>query len=114
MSITLNFRNVGDVKVVDINGNITLGEGASTFCKTIKELSANENRKLLVNLGDVTIIDNSGISELLFGFTTVTNHGGKLKLVNPTKRVNDFLQITKLDTIFEIFYDEGQAVKSFS
>lgn len=114
MTVKLSTRQVGDVTVIDAVGRITLGEGASTFRDTIKDLAAKGNQKLLLNLGEVTYIDSSGIGELVSGFTTVTNHGGNLKLVGLTKRVKDLLQITKLYTVFEVFDDEAQAVRSFA
>lgn len=114
MSVKLTTRQVGDVSVIDAAGRITLGEGASTFRETLREMIAKGDRKLLLNLADVTYIDSSGIGELVSGFTTVTNQGGQLKLLNLTKRVQDLLQITKLYTVFEVFDDEAAAVRSFS
>jgi anti-sigma B factor antagonist len=105
---------VGDVTVIDATGRITLGEGASTFRDEIRTLAAKGNQKLLLNLGDVSYIDSSGIGELVSGFTTVTNHGGQLKLLGLTKRVKDLLQITKLYTVFEVYDDEAAAVRSFA
>ena len=114
MSVKLTSRQVGDVTVVDAAGRITLGEGASAFREKIRELVNNNSKKILLNLGDVTYIDSSGIGELVSGFTTVTNSGGQLKLVGLSKRVKDLLQITKLYTVFEAFEDEAQAVRSFA
>jgi anti-sigma B factor antagonist len=114
VSVKLTSRQVGDVTVVDAAGRITLGEGASTFREKIRELVNNNSKKILLNLGDVTYIDSSGIGELVSGFTTVTNSGGQLKLVGLSKRVKDLLQITKLYTVFEAFEDEAQAVRSFA
>ena len=114
MSVKLTTRQVGDVTVIDATGRITLGEGASTFRDTIRDLATKGNKKLLVNLGDVSYIDSSGIGEMVSGFTTVTNHGGQLKLLGLSKRVKDLLQITKLYTVFEVFDDEAAAVRSFS
>lgn len=114
MSVKLTTRQVGDVTVVDAAGRITLGEGSSTFRDAIRDLSGKKTTKILVNLGDVTYIDSSGIGELVSGFTTVSNSGGNLKLLNLNKRVKDLLQITKLYTVFEVFEDEAQAVRSFS
>ena len=82
MSLKLTTRQVGDVTVIDAAGQIKLGEGSSVFRDAIKDLTANGNRKLLVNLGDVTYIDSSGIGEMVSGFTSVTNQGGQLKLLN--------------------------------
>ena len=114
MSVKLTNRQVGDVTVVDAEGRITLGDGASTFRDLIRDLVGKGNKKLLVNLGEVSYIDSSGIGELVSGFTTVQNAGGSMKLLNLNKRVKDLLQITKLYTVFEVHDDEAAGVRSFS
>ena len=114
MSVKLTNRQVGDVTVVDAEGRITLGDGASTFRDLIRDLVGKGNKKLLVNLGEVSYIDSSGIGELVSGFTTVANSGGNLKLLGLTKRVKDLLQITKLYTVFDVHEEEAHAIRSFS
>ena len=114
MSVKLTTRQVGDVTVIDANGNIKLGEGSSVLRDTLRDLTAAGNKKVLLNLGDVSYIDSSGIGEMVSGFTSLTNQGGQLKLLNLTKRVEGLLQITKLYTVFEVFDDEAAAVRSFS
>lgn len=114
MSIQVATRQVGDVTVIDVAGRITLGEGASSLRETIRGLVSQGQKKILLNLGEVSYIDSSGIGELVSAFTTVTNQGGKLKLLGLTKRVKDLLQITKLYTVFEVFDDEAEAVRSFA
>ncbi|MGI8960217.1 MAG: STAS domain-containing protein [Bryobacteraceae bacterium] len=113
MSIKLTSRQVGDVTVIDAAGRITLGEGASAFRDMIRDLAAKGNKKILLNLSEVSYIDSSGIGEMVSGYTTVTNNGGQLKLVGLSKRVKDLLQITKLYTVFEAYDDEAEAVRSF-
>ena len=113
MSVKLNIRQVGDVSVVDVAGRITLGEGSSALRDAIKELLGKGQKKILLNLGEVSYIDSSGIGELVSGFTSVTNGGGQLKLLNLNKRVKDLLQITKLYTVFDVHEDEANAVRSF-
>jgi anti-sigma B factor antagonist len=113
VSVKLTSRQVGDVTVIDAAGRVTLGEGASAFRDAIRNFAAKGDKKLLLNLGDVSYIDSSGIGEMVSGFTTVTNGGGQLKLVGLSKRVKDLLQITKLYTVFEVFDDEAEAVRSF-
>lgn len=113
MSVKLNTREVGDVTVVDVSGRITLGEGSSVIRDTVRDLTAKGKRKILLNLGEVTYIDSSGIGELVSGYTSVANAGGTLKLLNLTKRVKDLLQITKLYTVFDVHEDEAHAVRSF-
>jgi len=71
-------------------------------------------RKFLVNLGEVSYIDSSGLGELITSHTSLRNRGGSVKLLNPNKRIRDLLKMTKLLNIFEIFEDETTAVRSFS
>jgi len=104
---------VGDVSVVDVAGRITLGEGSSALRDALRDLVGKGQNKILLNLGDVTYIDSSGIGELVSGFTSVTNSGGTLKLLNLTKRVQDLLQITKLYTVFDVHDSEVHAIASF-
>jgi anti-sigma B factor antagonist len=100
--------------VVDAVGRLTLGEGSSLFRDTIRGLVAQGNKKIVLNLGEVSYIDSSGIGELVSAFTTVTNQGGRLKLLNLTKRVHDLLQITKLYTVFDVYDREATAIASFA
>lgn len=113
MSVKLDTRQVGDVTVIDVSGRITLGDGSSALRDALKDLAAKGDRKVLLNLGDVTYIDSSGIGELVSAFTTLANLGGQLKLLSLTKRVKDLLQITKLYTVFDVHDDEAHAVRSF-
>jgi anti-sigma B factor antagonist len=96
-----------------MNGRITLGEGSVILREAVKDLIAKGQKKILLNLGDVTYIDSSGIGELVSAFTSVRNQGGELKLLNLTKKVHDLLQITKLYTVFDIKDDEASAVQSY-
>jgi len=104
---------VVDVSVVDVAGRITLGEGSSALRDTMRDMVGKNQKKILLNLGEVSYIDSSGIGELVSGFTTVTNSGGQLKLLNLNKRVKDLLQITKLYTVFDVHEDEAGAIRSF-
>ena len=113
MTMKANTRQVDGVTIVDLSGRITLGEGSVILRDTVRDLVGKGNKKILLNLGEVNYIDSSGIGELVSAFTTVRNQGGELKLLNLTKKVHDLLQITKLNTLFDIFEDEAAAVASF-
>ena len=114
MSMKASNRQVDGVTVVDMSGRITLGEGSVVLRDTIRDLIGKGQKKILLNLGDVTYIDSSGIGELVSAFTAVRREGGELKLLNLTKKVHDLLQITKLYTVFDIKDDEATAIKSFA
>jgi len=107
-------RTVNGVAVLDVSGKITLAEGSVDIRKSVRDLLDAGRTKILLNLGDVKYIDSSGIGELVSSFTTVTNKGGKLKLLNLTLKLRELLAITKLLTVFECFDDENEAIESFS
>jgi anti-sigma B factor antagonist len=113
VSMKSNTRQVDGVTIVDLSGRITLGEGSVLLRDMVRDLVTKGQRKILLNLGDVTYIDSSGIGELVSAFTTVRNQGGELKLLNLTKKVHDLLQITKLYTVFDVKDDEAAAVAAF-
>ncbi len=114
MTMKASTRQMDGVTIVDLSGRITLGEGSVVLRDTIRELVGKGSKKILLNLGDVTYIDSSGIGELVSAFTTVRNQGGELKLLNLTKKVHDLLRMTKLDTLFDIKDDEATAIAAFS
>jgi anti-sigma B factor antagonist len=106
-------RQVDGITILDLSGRITLGEGSVVLREAVKELSAKGQKQILLNLGNVTYIDSSGIGELVGAFTSIRNAGGDLKLLNLTKKVHDLLQITKLYTVFDVWDDEASAISSF-
>jgi len=112
-SLYATCRETGTVTIVDLSGRIALGEGSALLRKTVRDLLESGQTRILLNLGDVNYIDSSGIGELVSGFTAVRNRSGELKLLNLTKKVNDILQLTKLFTVFDVYSDEGTAVRSF-
>jgi anti-sigma B factor antagonist len=106
-------RDIGDATVIDLSGRITLGEGSARLREMVKDLVSQDRKRIILNLGDVSYIDSSGIGELVSGFQTVRTSGGELKLLNLTKKVHDLLQITKLYTVFDVHTDEDAALSSF-
>ena len=107
-------RVVDGVSVLDLSGKIVLGEGDGQIRERIKDLLADGQRKILLNLGDISYIDSAGLGALISGYTTTKREGAQLKLVNLTKRIQDLLAITKLITVFDTYDNEGAAIDSFS
>ena len=100
--------------MVDVEGRLTIGEGASALRDKLRELAASDHPKVLLNLGEVSYMDSSGLGMLVASFATFTSVGGQLKLLNPTKRVKDLLVVTKLLTVFEVYDDEKVALDTFA
>lgn len=106
-------RQAGDVTILDMNGEVRIGEGSIALRDAIRKLSGEGKTKLLLNLRGVKYVDSSGIGELIANYTTVSRQGGQLKLLNLTDRIQNLLVITKLLTVFDVYEDEATALKSF-
>jgi anti-sigma B factor antagonist len=111
--MNIEVRTIGDVKVLDGSGKITLGEGTMALRNRVRDIVQGGDKKIILNLANVTYIDSSGVGELVTAYTTVTNLGGKLKLLNLTKRSRELLSITKLLTVFDVYDNEQAAIASF-
>jgi anti-sigma B factor antagonist len=106
-------RQAGDVTILDLRGEVRIGEGSIALRDAIRNLADAGKNKILLNLAGVSYIDSSGIGELIANYTTVTRQGGQLKLLKLTDRVQNLLVITKLLTVFDHYEDEAEALKSF-
>lgn len=113
MSMGLVRRGVNEVTIIDLSGRITSGGESGRLRDAVLETIAGGSRKVLLNLGEVTYIDSSGLGELVSAFTSMKNAGGELKLLNVTKKISDLLVITKLVTVFSVSDDEAEAINSF-
>jgi anti-sigma B factor antagonist len=104
----------GGVTVIGLSGRITLGEGRTTLRDAIRQALDRGRNKIVLNFAEVQYIDSSGLGELVHALTSVRRSGGQLKLSNLHARIRSLLQITRLDTAFEVFPDDESAVKSFA
>ena len=113
MKLRMGKRSVNGVTILDLSGEIVLGEESSLLRKTLRDLIAGGDRKILLNLGALTYIDTSGLGTLISAFGEMNNQKGQLKLLSLTKRVHAVMQITKLLTVFDVFDSEEEAINSF-
>jgi anti-sigma B factor antagonist len=106
-------RQAGDVTILDLSGEVRIGEGAVSLRDSIRNLSDQGKKKVLLNLAGVKYMDSTGVGELIANYTTVTKQGGQLKLLSLTDRIQNLLVITKLLTVFDSYDNEAEALKSF-
>jgi anti-sigma B factor antagonist len=102
------------VTVLHLSGQLTLGEGTSSFRKLIRETLDQGKKNIILKMSEVYYVDSSGLGELVTAYTTVSNQGGKLKLLKLTQRVQDLVQLTKVYRVLEVFTDEDAAINSFA
>ena len=102
------------VTVLHLSGQLTLGDGTSSFRKLIRETLDQGKVNIVLKMSEVYYIDSSGLGELVTAFTTVSKQGGKLKLLKLTQRVQDLVQLTKVYRVLEVYTDEDAAINSFA
>ncbi len=112
MSLEIQERDKEGIRILDLQGRITVGE-AGAVRERVRELLAGGARHFLFNLQEIDYIDSTGLGALVMCYTAVDRAGGGLKLLNLNRRNVELLVLTKLTTVFEIFNDEQDAVNSF-
>jgi len=111
--LDLKERQAGDVTILDLSGEVRIGDSSVALRESVRNLADQGKKKLLLNLAGVKYMDSSGIGELIANYTTVKRQGGQLKLLNLTDRIQNLLVITKLLTVFDSYDSEAEALKSF-
>jgi anti-sigma B factor antagonist len=106
-------RTVDNVEIINLQGKITIGAGDTQLREVISDAVNAGRQNVLLDLSGVTTIDSSGIGELVGSYTTVTNRGGKLKLLHLPAKLNELLHVTQLITVFEVYDNEEEAIRSF-
>lgn len=112
-NLNITERRNNSIVILDLKGNIRLGEGSRELHDTIRRLVENGEKKILLNLADVSYIDSSGLGELVAGYTTLQKNAGEMKLLHLTRRITELMMITKLLTVFDVYENEEEAVGSF-
>jgi anti-sigma B factor antagonist len=103
----------GPVTIVTVNGDLVIGDAETTFKKTVTRLLEEGRVNLLVDLSGVGFLDSSGLGALVRALTNSQKEGGQTKLLNAGPQIRKLLQMTKLDSVFEIHDDLEAAVSSF-
>jgi anti-sigma B factor antagonist len=103
----------GEVVVVDLKGKLTIGLGDQILRETVDELLAENWKRILLNLSEVTFMDSAGVGELVEGMRTAKRLGAELKLLNLSERVHSTLYMARLLPIFEIYASEEEALAHF-
>ena len=109
----IEVRQAKDVMILDLKGRLTAGLGDQLLRDAVDELLAEGRRRILLNLSEVAFLDSAGVGELVAGLKTSRRFQAELKLLNVGERVYSTLDMARLLPTFEIYSDEGEAVKSF-
>ena len=111
--MTLSDREIGGVTIVDIDGRITVEDGADLFRQGIQQVVRQGRVQLVLNFQQVSYIDSTAMGEIIRAYTSATRKGGTLKLLNVPARIHAQLRTTRLLSVFDLFEVEAEALKSF-
>ena len=110
----VDVRHVDDVIIVDFEGRLVIGVGDEILRDVVNELLAEDWKKILLNLRKVTIMDSSGLGELVSSWKLAHRFGAEIKLLRPRPQVERTLKVTQILPLLEVYDEEESAVASFS
>lgn len=111
--MNVDVRHVDDVIIVDLDGRLVMGVGDELLRDVVNELLAENWKKIVLNLRQVSIMDSSGIGEVVSSWKLAQRFGAQVKLLRPGAQVQRTLRLTQLLPLLEVFDDENAAVSSF-
>ena len=114
MALRITNGEVDGVNVMWLDGRIVLGEESGALRSTVKSLIAQGNKKLILNMNNVTLIDSAGLGALVAAYSSTKSNGASLRLCNLGTKFTELLQITKLLTLFDVYATQADAIRSFS
>jgi anti-sigma B factor antagonist len=113
MSLEIAHREREGIALMDLKGRITMGAEVSAFRSAIEAIAEKEGARLILNMREVDYVDSTGLGAMVMCATRLRNTSGIAKLVNVNRRNIELIVMTKIDTIFEVFEDEIDAINSF-
>ncbi|MGO9240231.1 MAG: STAS domain-containing protein [Bryobacteraceae bacterium] len=113
MALKFEVRRSLDVTIMDLDGRLSLGEGSLVFHEAVRDLVWEGHKKLVLENSGLSYFDSSGVGELVSAFTTIRNRGGELVLAALSRKLSDFLRLTKLYTVYPVFVDVDEALRYF-
>ena len=114
MALKMTDHVVDGVAVVALEGRVVLGEESNALREKVKSLLAAGQKKIVLNMNNVTYIDSSGLGTLVASHTSAKSQGASMKISNLGSKFQEILQVTKLVTVFEVLPTETAAIASFA
>ncbi len=113
MALDINTRENEGITIVEVAGRLTMGDGCTALNQQLEELINGGRQNFLLDFSGTHVMDSQGIEVLVRHYTTLSQRGGELKLLNPSPRVHEVLKIAGLLEYCPAYEDEAQALQSF-
>jgi anti-sigma B factor antagonist len=109
----VDVRKAGDTIIVDLQGNLVLGDGEEMLHEVMAEVMAEGWKKIVLNLSRTQRMDSSGIGELVAAWKQARKLGAVVKLVRLGDRVKHTLHLSQVLPLLEVYEQEADALASF-
>ncbi len=113
MALRIARREQEGVSILRLEGRLTFGQEDILLNEEIRHALASRRIRLVIDLGDVDKIDSAGVGTLLYARAELRKAGGGLALANLRPSHMEALLIAKLETVFNVYGSEQDAVNSF-
>ena len=113
MHLEIHQRDREGIILLDLKGRLVAGDEVAAFRTAVETIALTDAPKIILNLNAVDYIDSLGLGTMVMCYTRLQKVGGVAKLAQLNRRNLELLLLTKIDTIFEVFEDETEAVNSF-
>ena len=110
--MSFSVSNRGDVCIVEVEGQLIVGNRQELKQKILDELEKG-TRKVLVDFARTGYIDSSGLGVLVSLSKKIRDMGGDLRLANLNDDLQTLFELTKLDTLFRISETRERALENF-
>jgi anti-sigma B factor antagonist len=110
MNLSIELRHIENITIMELAGRVSVLE--RNLREVAGQLLERGERNFIINLANVSYLDNSGLGQLCWLYTVIRNRGGQMLLLKPTARIKKLLNITKLDGVFHSFDNEAEAIAS--
>ncbi len=110
----VDVRHKDDIIIVDLDGRLVMGVGDELLREVINELLAESWKKILLNLQKVTIMDSSGMGELVSSWKLASKFGAELKFLRPQPQIERTLKLTQVLPLLEVYGTEEEGLASFN
>ena len=111
MQATIETRQDG-VAVIAFAGRLdflSAGEARARLAEAV----AQGHRRLVVDLGETSFIDSSGLGALIGGLKAARKAGGDLRIARPTEQARAVLTLTSLDRVFRSYPSVTEALADY-
>jgi len=106
-------KEVKGVMIIELTGNVMGGPDATALNDQIHKLIDDKKKRIVIDLSDVKFINSSGLAMLIGGLNTMRKSGGEMKLPRASEKIETLLEMTKLNTVFDIHKTVNEAVTAF-